>query len=100
MGILDGSDFLVNRWVWRMSDAVAPDWPVGDTWLLEIDGDPEIRSTLDIATRFDAKRPVSLTVATLNVNAIPALCASPPGVHTNLTLPVFAGGDRAQPSRG
>lgn len=92
VGEVGGRDFLVNRWVWRMSDAVAPDWPSGDTWMLEIDGDPQIRSTLDITTNFDAKRPVSLTVATLNVNAIAALCASEPGVYTNLTLPVIAGG--------
>jgi 4-hydroxy-tetrahydrodipicolinate reductase len=94
IGALEGKDFLVNEWVWRMTDDVAPDWPTGDRWLLDIEGDPEIHSTLDISTSYDAQRPVSLTVATLNVNAIPALVAAEPGVHTNLTLPVIAGGDK------
>jgi len=94
IGSLEGEDFLVNEWVWRMTDDVAPDWPNGDRWLIDIEGDPEIHSTLDISTRYDAQRPVSLTVATLNVNAIPALVAADPGVHTNLTLPVIAGGDK------
>jgi 4-hydroxy-tetrahydrodipicolinate reductase len=92
VGIVDGRDFLANSWVWRMSDDVAPEWPNGDQWLLEIDGDPQVRSAFDLSTRFDAMRPVSLTVATLNVNAIPALCQAAPGVQTNLTLPVIAGG--------
>ena len=92
VGLLDGREFLANQWVWRMSDAVAPEWPTGDRWLLDIEGDPEIHSTLDVTTELDARRPVSLTVATLNVNAIPALCEAGSGVHTNLTLPVFAGG--------
>ncbi len=95
IGSLDGADFLVNQWVWRMSDDVAPDWPTGDRWMLDIDGDPAIHSVLDITTEQDARRPVSLTVATLNVNAIPALCRAAPGVYTNLTLPVIAGGDKS-----
>jgi len=94
IGVLDGSDFLVNQWVWRMSDDVAPEWPTGDHWILDILGDPQIHSTLDVTTNEGARRPVSLTVATLNVNAIPSLCAASPGVYTNLTLPVHAGGDR------
>jgi hypothetical protein len=36
-----------------------------------------------------------LTVAMLNVNAIPTLCQAPPGVYSNLTLPTFGGGYRA-----
>lgn len=95
VGVVGGGDFLVNSWVWRMSDDVAPAWPGGDQWLLEIDGDPEMRASFELSTRFDAKRPVSLTVAMLNVNAIPTLCTAAPGVYTNLTLPNFGGGYRS-----
>jgi 2,4-diaminopentanoate dehydrogenase len=91
-GVVDGRDFLVHSWVWRMSDDVASEWPTGDQWILEIDGDPQVRSSFSLSTTFDARRPVSLTVAALNVNAIPELCRAPSGVHTNLTLPVLAGG--------
>lgn len=94
VGIVEGHDFIVNRWVWRMSDDVAPEWPGGDQWLLEIDGDPQLRSTFTLSTKTDAGRPVSLTVAMLNVNAIPTLCRVAPGVYNNLTLPNFGGGYR------
>jgi hypothetical protein len=95
VGVVGGEDFLVNSWVWRMSDGVAPEWPSGDQWLLEIDGDPQMRASLALTTDLDARRPVSLTVAMLNVNAIPTLCRAEPGVYNNLTLPNFGGGYRA-----
>jgi 4-hydroxy-tetrahydrodipicolinate reductase len=92
IGVVNGRDFFCHSWVWRMSDDVHPEWGVGDYWECRIEGDPEIASRLELSTRYDAKRPVSLTVATLNVNAIPTLCDAPPGVYTNLTLRNFAGG--------
>jgi len=92
VGVVRGEPRFVNSWVWRMSDTVAPEWPVGDHWDLEIVGDPSIRSTLELSTTSGAGRPVSLTVATLNVKAIPTLCRVAPGVYTNVTLPNFAGG--------
>jgi 2,4-diaminopentanoate dehydrogenase len=92
VGIAGGESRFANSWVWRMSDEVAPEWPLGDRWELEIVGDPSVRSVLELSTNSGAGRPVSLTVATLNVNAIPTLCRVAPGVYTNLTLPNFAGG--------
>jgi len=94
IGVVGGRDFFRHSWVWRMSDDVHPEWGVGDHWECHIEGDPEVTSRLELSTRFDAGRPVSLTVATLNVNAIPTLCAARPGVYTNLSLPNFAGGYR------
>jgi 4-hydroxy-tetrahydrodipicolinate reductase len=93
-GVVGGHDFFVHRWVWRTSDDVRPEWGVGDYWQCDIEGHPNIQSRLELSTALDARRPVSLAVATLNVNAIPTLCAAPPGVYTNLTLPNFAGGYR------
>ena len=93
-GVVGGHDFFVHSWVWRTTDDVHPEWGVGDHWECDIDGDPNIHSSLELSTSLDAGRPVSLTVATLNVNAIPTLCSALPGVYTNLTLPNFAGGYR------
>jgi 2,4-diaminopentanoate dehydrogenase len=93
-GVVGGHDFFVHSWVWRTTDDVHAEWGVGDHWECDIVGDPNIHSSLALSTSFDAGRPVSLTVATLNVNAIPTLCDAPPGVYTNLTLPNFAGGYR------
>jgi 4-hydroxy-tetrahydrodipicolinate reductase len=93
-GVVDGRDFFVHSWVWRTTDDVHPEWGVGDHWECHIEGDPSIHSSLELTTSLDAGRPISLTVATLNVNAIPTLCDAAPGVYTNLTLPNFAGGSR------
>jgi 4-hydroxy-tetrahydrodipicolinate reductase len=93
-GVVGGHDFFRHSWVWRTSDEVHPEWGVGDYWECDIGGDPNIHSRLELTTDHDARRPVSLTVATLNVNAIPTLCDAAPGVYTNLTLPNFAGGYR------
>ncbi|HEY6533357.1 MAG TPA: hypothetical protein VIY72_13700 [Acidimicrobiales bacterium] len=81
------------QYVWRMSDDVAPDWPRGDSrWLVRIDGDPLIESEIDLTTTVGTGRAVSLTVATLNLNAIPTVVAAPPGVLDNTTIAMFGGG--------
>ena len=76
-----------------MSDDVAPEWPIGDSrWLLHIDGDPIVDSEFVMSTEEDAGRAVSLSVATLCLNAVPTVVSAPPGLLDNLTLPVHGGG--------
>jgi 4-hydroxy-tetrahydrodipicolinate reductase len=91
-GIARGRDVLVNEWVWRISDDVRPDWGIGEQWLMDIDGDPSMRLTMEPRTKLDSGRVVSLTVATAIVNAIPAVCAASPGLRTPLDLPLWGGG--------
>jgi 4-hydroxy-tetrahydrodipicolinate reductase len=92
-GIVDGRDVISLQVVWRVSDDIAPDWPIGDSrWLLHIDGDPIVDSEFTMATEEDAGRAVSLSVATLCLNAVPTVVAAEPGLLDNLTLPVHAGG--------
>ena len=92
-GRRDGDALIVLDYVWRMSHDVAPEWPSGASrWLVEIDGDPQVRSELILSTSEDAGRAVSLAVATLNLNAVPAVCAAAPGPLNNLTIPPHAGG--------
>jgi 2,4-diaminopentanoate dehydrogenase len=100
-GIVDDRTVVSLQAVWRVSDDVAPDWPVGDSrWLLHIDGDPVVDSEFTMSTEEDAGRAVSLSVATLCLNAVPTVVASAPGLLDNLTLPVHAGGyvDRRVPA--
>lgn len=93
VGILHGRPAITLEWVWRVTDDVAPDWPIGDArWILRIDGNPSIESVIDIATTEDAGRGTSIAVATLLLNAVPAVCAAPPGILDNLTLPPHGGG--------
>ena len=62
-GVARGREVLVNEFVWRISDDVVRDWERGDKWILQIDGDPTMRSEVHAMTQTDAQRPTSLTVA-------------------------------------
>ena len=91
---------IALEWVWRVSDDVAPDWPVGDSrWLVTIDGDPRVESELLLSTDQDAGRATSLAVASLMLNAVPAVCAAPPGLLDNLTVAPHGGGYFLEPNR-
>jgi 4-hydroxy-tetrahydrodipicolinate reductase len=101
-GVVDDRPVISLQVVWRVSDDVAPEWPIGDSrWLLHIDGDPIVDSEFVMATEEDAGRAVSLSVATLCLNAVPTVVAAAPGLLDNLTLPVHGGGfvDRHVPAR-
>jgi 4-hydroxy-tetrahydrodipicolinate reductase len=91
-GVARGRDVLINEWVWRISDAVRPDWGIGEQWTMEIKGDPSMTLSMEPRTKLDSGRVVSLTVATAIVNAIPSVCAAPPGLRTPLDLPLWGGG--------
>jgi 4-hydroxy-tetrahydrodipicolinate reductase len=91
-GIGKGRPVLVNHWVWRCSDEVRPEWGLGESWAMTIEGDPEMSCTVEAKTKHDSKRIVSLTVATAVVNAIPSVCDAPWGVRSVLDLPTWGGG--------
>lgn len=92
-GVHQGRTIVDLALVWRLSDDVAPDWPSGASrWILRIDGDPTIESEVAMSTSYDTKRAVSLSVATLTLNAVPVVCAAAPGLLDNLSIPVHGGG--------
>jgi 4-hydroxy-tetrahydrodipicolinate reductase len=92
-GVVGDQPVLSLQVVWRVSDDVAPEWPRGDSrWLLHIDGDPIVDSQLVMATEEDAGRAVSLSVATLLLNAVPTVVHAAPGLLDNLTMPLHGGG--------
>jgi 2,4-diaminopentanoate dehydrogenase len=92
-GIRDDRVLIALEWVWRVSDDVAPAWPRGDSrWLVTIDGDPRVESELLLSTDQDAGRATSLAVASLMLNAVPAVCTAEPGVLDNLTVAPHGGG--------
>ena len=93
-GMVDDRPVISLQLVWRVSDEVAPEWPTGDSrWLVHIDGgNPVVDSELVMATEEDAGRAVSLSVATLLLNAVPTVVEAPPRLLDNLTLPLHGGG--------
>ena len=90
----DGRLRVENQWVWVLGEDVAPaDWPYGDgAWTVRVVGDPALETRIDASTLFDAQQPDVLMTAVHAVNAMPAVAAAPPGIHTHLDLPLFSGG--------
>jgi hypothetical protein len=92
-GIVHHRPVIVYEWVWRLTDDLAPDWPTGASrWILRVEGDPTIDSEFSLATTLDAGRATSLSVATVLLNAVPAVVAAPPGHYNNLTIGLHGGG--------
>ncbi|CAA0124507.1 2,4-diaminopentanoate dehydrogenase [Mycolicibacterium vanbaalenii] len=92
-GFINERPAITLEWIWRITDSVAPEWPTGDSrWILRVEGNPSIESSIDIGTTEDAGRGTSIAVATLLLNAVPIVCEAPPGILDNLSLPSHGGG--------
>jgi 4-hydroxy-tetrahydrodipicolinate reductase len=92
-GIIGGRPRLVVEHVTRLRDEAAPDWPQGEGgYCVIIEGVPRMTCRLDMADEQGdhAVGGVILT-ATRLVNAIPAVCAAPPGALSALDLPLITG---------
>jgi 4-hydroxy-tetrahydrodipicolinate reductase len=92
-GIVGGRPALVVEHVTRMHDDVAPEWPRSDGgYKVIIEGVPSMTCTLEMADEHGdhAVGGVVLT-ATRLVNAIPEVCAAPPGPLSALDLPLITG---------
>ncbi|MGE0387207.1 MAG: dihydrodipicolinate reductase [Gammaproteobacteria bacterium] len=95
IGIVDGRPLIVLEHVDRAHPDVAPQWdaPTGtrdSSYRVIVRGHPGYRCEVvfDYRDRVDAGVVVTATHA---VNAIPAVCAAPPGILSPLDLPVFTG---------
>jgi hypothetical protein len=90
-GIVGGAVRIVFDVVWRVSNEIAPEWPVGDArYELAIEGNPTLRCGFDIGV--ESGRHISMVTALHAVNAIPYVCEAEPGVRTFLDLPLMGGG--------
>jgi 2,4-diaminopentanoate dehydrogenase len=92
-GMIAGQPAIVVEHVTRLDDELAPDWPRGNgSYRVLVDGFPKIRCELEFEDeRGDhAVGGVVLTASRI-VNAIPAVCASAPGLLSALDLPLVTG---------
>lgn len=92
-GIVGGRPVLVVEHVTRMDDALAPDWPQGNgSYRVLVKGVPGMKCEFEFWDEHGdhAVGGVVLT-ATRLVNAIPAVCAAPPGLLSALDLPLVTG---------
>jgi 4-hydroxy-tetrahydrodipicolinate reductase len=92
-GIVGGRPAIVVEHVTRLDDDLAPEWPTGNgSYRVLIKGFPSISCELEFEDEHGdhAVGGVVLT-ATRLVNAIPAVCAAPPGMLSALDLPLITG---------
>jgi hypothetical protein len=91
IGVVDGRDAIVIEHVNRMADDLAPHWPIGDrdgTYRLLVEGTPKLRCELLIGDDETASADGMVATAMRIVNAVPYVCAAPPGLVSSLDLPL------------
>jgi hypothetical protein len=89
-GIIGGEPRIVVEHVTRLRDTDAPDWPDGHGYRILIEGDPTLKVDLELSSpRGDHNYAGCLATAMHVINAIPDVCAAPPGVLTCLDLPLY-----------
>ena len=87
-GMLGGEPVIQCRFVWKLGEAMTPSWPVTKGYVIDIKGDPDVTVRLESPTgHFDGATTTSMAC----VNAIPAVCAAPPGVVNHMELPLVRG---------
>ena len=92
IGVVDGRDAIVIEHVNRMAADLAPHWPTADrdgTYRIKVDGTPNLTGELTVgASSATASQEGMVATAMRLVNAIPAVCAAPPGLVSSLDLPL------------
>lgn len=81
---------------WKKAPVLEPDWEIQDGWVIEVQGRPTVRTTVQFLPPpdFEAKSLADFMVlghimtAMPAVNAIPAVVAAPPGIVTYADLPL------------
>src|SRR4051812_40307792 len=87
-GLKDGRSVIECRFVWKLGEDMTPNWPVTHGYVIEIEGEPGVRCKLEpLGEHFDGAVTTSMPI----VNAIPAVCAAPPGIVNQMELPLVRG---------
>ena len=87
-GMVGDRSVIECRFCWKLGDRMTPNWPVTNGYLVEIEGDPSLRCTLQPTSgHFDGAETTAMPL----VNAIPAVCAAPPGIVNQMELPFVRG---------
>jgi hypothetical protein len=95
-GVLAGRAVVSLNARWRKGAHLEPDWKVEHGYLVDIQGQPCVRTKLEIYPAADFKASSfkdymvlgMIMTALPAINAIPQVCAAPPGIVTYLDLPL------------
>ncbi len=92
-GVSGARRVIELRFEWKMGVHLEPDWKLRHGYFVEIDGEPTVRSQLQLLPPADWDEPDFMGLGMIMtampaVNAIPAVCAAPPGIVTAAELPL------------
>jgi len=99
-GLRAGTTLVEIETLWTVGGEYPAHWPAPlDGWTLTLEGEPSIRAHLLTLMSYERPLPLaehvraaSVATAMQAVNAIPALCAAPPGIQTMADLPLVRAG--------
>jgi 2,4-diaminopentanoate dehydrogenase len=87
-GIVKGHSVIECRFVWKLGDDMTPNWPVTNGYVVDVEGDPSVSVHIGPPEGdFDG----AVTTAMPCINAIPTVCAAPPGIVNQMDLPFVRG---------
>lgn len=91
-GVVDGRDAIVLEHITRITDDIAPHWPVGKGYSVIIEGEPRMEITMDMEDR-NGDHAVAgvIQTATAIVNAVPVVVEHEPGMVAAMDLPKITG---------
>jgi hypothetical protein len=93
-GDRDGRSLIECSFVWKLGEDMTPNWPVTHGYVIELDGVPGVRVRLEPQGKdLDG----TVTTAMPAVNAIPMVCAAPPGIVNLMELPLVRGAHQFRP---
>jgi len=95
-GVHAGRSVIELNVRWRKGRHLDPDWPIEHGYVVQVQGQPCVRAKLEVfpPRDFEAKSFTDYMVlgmimtAMPAINAIPAVCAAPPGIVTYASLPL------------
>jgi 4-hydroxy-tetrahydrodipicolinate reductase len=95
-GVRDGRTVVELKVRWRKGQTLEPDWKVEHGYIVDIQGQPCVRTKLEIfpgrdfvAKSFQDYMVLGMIITAMPaVHAIPAVCAAAPGIVTYLDLPL------------
>lgn len=98
-GYMAGRCVLENCQIWAMGNRIEPPMPVDHAYIVEVNGDPHVRTRLEIMPAGDLAamgkedfHATGMTITGLpSINAIPAVCKAEPGIRTYADLPTISG---------
>ncbi len=94
-GIVSGRAAIELGLMWRLGDAMQPDWKPVDGYVIEVDGEPGVRCRFHAV--YGKGADFGLITAMPAVHAIPAVVAARPGLVTAAELPLICAAYSVRP---